>query len=100
MDNCLEEGFGFATLGSICILIATLIVDKLGIAGIKETAGGFILAGFMFIFGVSSMFLGYTMNWENLRDRLSLWSILVGIVTLFISSLVLVINYARYYFSL
>ena len=100
MEDYLQEGFGFATLGSICILIATLISDKLLISGIKETVGGFILAGFLLIFSVSLLLLSDLLNWKFGKEQLSLWFLWAGIFVLFLSSLFLLIGYVDYLFSI
>jgi len=98
MDEDFEICVGFATIGSFCIIIATLITDKLQIPGIEEISAGFLIAGFLMVFSISSLLLSAMIDWKFGEEKLCVWSAKIAVIALFISSLFLMINYIRYAF--
>jgi hypothetical protein len=92
MDDEFDAGVGFATMGSICIVIATFL-KNLSLHNPNYIIVGFLLSGFLMVFSSASCMLIalLKLNWDE--ENFIRFIIKSSIIVFFISSLTLLISY-------
>ena len=92
MDEEFKVGVGFATLGTLCILIATFLKNY-QLMWIEISIGGFLITGFLMVFNSALILFGglVGINWD--KEKFAKFIVGFSIVIFFFTSLLLLVSY-------
>ena len=93
MKEDFDISVGFAAIGSLCIFIATIILDKLNIYFLKEIVGIFYFTGFSMVFSSAAiLFVGMVkLDWK--KEKFIILMTRLSVIIFFFGSFSLGLSY-------